>query len=58
VCEMDPSIEPFKDWVRHLPEAEELDVSILEDFDKILLNTKPSQRATRYCRMKAFGNHF
>jgi hypothetical protein len=26
--------------------------------DRFLLCTKPSQRATRYGRMKAFGNHF
>jgi hypothetical protein len=55
---MDPTTEPFEQWVRHLPEAEEVDVSIPEEFDKILLTMKPSQRATRYCRMKAFGNHF
>jgi hypothetical protein len=58
VREMDPTTEPFEQWVRHLPEAKEVDVSIPEEFDKILLTTKPSQRATRYCRMKAFGNHF
>jgi hypothetical protein len=46
---MHPNIEPFEEWVRHLLEAEELDVSIPEDFDKILLTTKPSQRATWYC---------
>jgi hypothetical protein len=40
---MDPSTEPFEDWVSHLPKVEELDVSIPEDFDKILLSTKPSQ---------------
>jgi hypothetical protein len=55
---MDPTTEPFEQWVRHLPEAEEVDVNIPEEFDKILLTTKPSQRATRYCRIKAFGNHF
>jgi hypothetical protein len=26
--------------------------------DKLLLINKPSQIATRYTRMKAFGNHF
>jgi hypothetical protein len=40
---MDPSIEPFKDWVRHLPEAEELDVSILEDFDFLIRNLHSEQ---------------
>jgi hypothetical protein len=58
VCESNPSTAPFQDWVRELPETENLDASNSEEFDKILLCQKPSQRAIRYCRMKAFGNHF
>jgi hypothetical protein len=56
--ESNPQTTPFEDWVRTLPETEDLDVSNPEEFDKILLCTKPSQRVTYYCRMKAFGNHF
>jgi hypothetical protein len=33
-------------------------VTNLDDMDIFLLCTKPSQRAIRYGRMKAFGNHF
>jgi hypothetical protein len=58
VCELNPNTAPFQDWVRKLPETENLDASNSEEFDKILLCQKPSQRAIRYCRMKAFGNHF
>jgi hypothetical protein len=28
------------------------------DVDSLLLCTKPSQKAMRYTKMKAFGNHF
>ena len=58
MCELNPSTTPFQDWVRELPETENLDASNSKEFDKILLCQKPSQRAIRYCRMKAFGNHF
>jgi hypothetical protein len=53
-----PNIAPFEEWVRNLPETEDVDVNEPEDFDKLLLCMKPSQRATRYRRMKAFGNPF
>jgi hypothetical protein len=58
VCETDPTIAPFEEWVQELLQAEPLDVTDPDDFDKLLLCTPPSQRALRYCRMKAFGNHF
>jgi len=29
-----------------------------EDVDRFLMSQKPSQRATRYTRIVAFGNHF
>jgi hypothetical protein len=58
VCETNPTTAPFEEWVRELSQAEPLDVTDPDDFDKLLLCTPPSQRALRYCRMKAFGNHF
>jgi hypothetical protein len=58
VYESNPNTAPFQDWVQELPETENLDVSNSEEFDKLLLCQKPSQRAIWYCRMKAFGNHF
>jgi hypothetical protein len=36
----------------------EADVPSSVDLDTLLLVTKPSQRATRYTKIKAFGNHF
>lgn len=34
------------------------DAPIAVDVDTLLLGTKPSQKAMRYMKMKAFGNHF
>jgi hypothetical protein len=58
VRESNPTTPPFEDWVQEILETEDLDVNKAEDFDKLLLSMKPLQRAIRYCRMKAFGNHF
>jgi hypothetical protein len=58
MCESNSNTAPFEEWVRNLLETEDVDVNEPEDFDKLLLCMKPSQRATRYQRMKAFGNHF
>jgi hypothetical protein len=58
MCKSNPNTAPFEEWVRNLPETEDVDVNEPEDFDKLLMCMKPSQRATRYQRMKAFGNHF
>jgi hypothetical protein len=58
MCESNPNTTPFEEWVRNLPEIEDVDVNEPEDFDKLLLCMKPSQRVTRYRKMKAFGNHF
>jgi hypothetical protein len=58
ICESNPTTIPFEDWVQEIRDTEDLDVNNPEDFDKLLLCMKPSQRAIRYSRMKAFGNHF
>jgi hypothetical protein len=50
--------QPFEDWVRAFAQQEPLDLTDPENKDRLLLSTKPSQRATRYTRMKAFANHF
>ena len=36
----------------------DLDLHNLEDMDRFLLSKNPSQRAIRYTRVTAFGNHF
>jgi hypothetical protein len=54
----DPSIAPFEDWVRGAVADSDLDANNPDDIDRLLLSTKPFQRAFRYTRMKAFGNHF
>ena len=58
IYESNPTTALFEDWIQENLETEDLDVNKPEDFDKLLLYMKPSQRAICYCRMKAFGNHF
>ena len=36
----------------------DLDMRNPDDWDRLLLSVKPSQKATRYSRIVAFGNHF
>jgi hypothetical protein len=54
----DLSIAPFEDWVSGAIADNDLDANNPDDIHRLLLSTKPSQRAFRYMRMKAFGNHF
>jgi hypothetical protein len=56
--EADPSIPAFEDWIKRAVGPHSIDVSNPDDMDVLLMCTKPSQKATRYTRMKAFGNHF
>ena len=46
--------EWIKEEVSHWP----LNTSSMEEMDLQLLSWKPSQRATRYFRIKAYGNYF
>jgi hypothetical protein len=54
----DPSVDTFDEWVRDDAAHADLDTSNPYDMDRLMLSTKPSQRAARYIRMKVFGNHF
>ena len=54
----DPSISAFQDWIRGAVGPHSIDVTSADDMDALLMCTKPSQKTTRYTRMKAFGNHF
>jgi hypothetical protein len=58
IYKSNPTTTSFEDWVQEILETKDLNINNPEDFDKLLLCMKPSQRAIRYCRMKAFGNHF
>jgi hypothetical protein len=53
----DPSVDTFDEWVRDDAAHVDLDTSNPDDMDRLMLSTKPLQRAVRYTRMKAFGNH-
>ena len=52
------NIEPFDVWVRKEVHNHPHDPNNSDDMDRILLCSRPSQKATRYTRMRAFGNHF
>jgi hypothetical protein len=49
---------PLQEWVKEEVSRRLLNTSSPEEMDLRLLSYKPSQRATRYLRMKAYGNHF
>ena len=55
---VDPSIPAFEDWIKGALGPHNIDVTNPDDMDALLMCTKPSQKAIRYMRMKAFGNHF
>ena len=46
------------DWIERTVQASNLDLRKAEDMDRFLLSKRPSQRATRYGRVLAFGNRF
>jgi hypothetical protein len=52
------TIEPFDVWVRKAVHDHPQDPNNNDDMDRILLCSRPSQKTTRYTRMRAFGNHF
>ena len=53
-----PSIPPLAEWMQSTVAELDLDFTNPDDMDRFLLSRKPSQRATRYARIAAFGNHF
>jgi len=48
----------FEEWMKQYARDNIFNVSNVEDMDRLLLCNNPSQRAKRYIRMKAFGNHY
>ena len=45
-------------WIERRLHNVDVDLNNPTDMDRFLLSKKPAQRATRYCRVLAFGNHF
>lgn len=50
--------ETLPQWMERTVRDTNLDLRNPEDMDRLLLSRKPSQKATRYSRIMAFGNHF
>jgi hypothetical protein len=55
--EEDRSILEFKDWISGALQVFAVDDAVDVDVDSLLLCTKLAQKAMRYTKMKAFGNH-
>ena len=53
-----PDTSPFDRWVKDAVHRQPVDPNNADDMDRVLLCGRPSQLATRYTRMKAYGNHF
>ena len=53
-----PNIDTFDVWVRRAVQNQPHEPNNIDKIDRILLVSRPSQKATRYTRMRAFGNHF
>lgn len=48
----------FEEWIRTAINISTVDVAKADDVNRLLISTKPSQKAIRYTRMKSFGTHF
>jgi hypothetical protein len=53
-----PNIETFDVCFRKAVQNQPHDPTNIDDMDRLLLVSRPSQKATRYTRMRAFGYHF
>jgi hypothetical protein len=50
-----PNLPPFIEWVQNVVHDHPMDSNNLEDLDKVLLCSRPSQTMTRYTQMKVYG---
>ena len=55
---LNPNTPELSEWIERTVRDSPADLSNPVHMDRLLLSRKPSQRATRYSRMIAFGNHF
>jgi hypothetical protein len=56
--EANPNISAFENWIKDVVRNHHVDPNDENDIDRVLMCSRPSQLATRYTRMKAYGNHF
>ena len=54
----DDSIAPFEKWIRENIFRRNIVNPSGDDLDAVKLCSKPSMKAERFCRIKAFGNHY
>ena len=53
-----PDTPLFEKWIKSAVHRHPMDPNNADDMDQVLLCSRSSQLATRYTRMKAYGNHF
>jgi len=53
-----PNISTFENWIRDAVHNYPIDLNNEDNIDRVLMCSRPSQLATQYTRMKAYGNHF
>jgi hypothetical protein len=56
--EAKPNTFTFKNWIKDVVRNHHVDPNDEDDMDKIMMCSRLSRLATRYTRMKAYGNHF
>ena len=55
---VNPDIDTFDVWVKKIVQNQPHEPNNIDSIERMLLVSRPSQKATRYTRMRAFGNHF
>ena len=53
-----PNISTFENWIKDVVHNHPIDPNDEDDMDMVMMCSRPSQLATRYTRMKAYGNYF
>jgi hypothetical protein len=48
----------FENWIKDVVRNHYVDPNDEDDMDRVMMCSRPSRLATRYTRMKAYGNHF
>jgi hypothetical protein len=58
VQEGNPNTSTFENWIKDVVRNHHVDPNDEDDMDMVMMCSRPSRLATRYTRMKAYGNHF
>jgi hypothetical protein len=56
--EANPNTSTFENLIKDVVRNHHVDPNDEDDMDRVMMCSRPSRLATRYMRMKAYGNHF